>query len=107
MHGSLRGVLLVILLISATIGVPEAYSQPEPAEAPLSALLPASRLAIPLEAPAASLTASGLASASNRLTNAGFEDGLTGWDQPSWFAQFEGIDHNQVHSGLSAFRFAG
>jgi glucose/arabinose dehydrogenase len=42
-----------------------------------------------------------------RLTNGAFEDDLTGWDRPPWFAAIAGIQTATVHSGNKAFHFSG
>jgi uncharacterized protein YkwD len=42
-----------------------------------------------------------------RLTNPGFEGGVSGWDRPSWFASVANTQESTVHSGEQGFRFQG
>ncbi|TAK34775.1 MAG: hypothetical protein EPO21_08370 [Chloroflexota bacterium] len=41
------------------------------------------------------------------LVNPGFEEGLRGWEYPSWFSGVAGIETEVVHSGSKSFRFKG
>ena len=42
-----------------------------------------------------------------RLANGGFEEGLAGWERPSWFAAVVGAHGGTVRSGAQALRFSG
>jgi len=41
------------------------------------------------------------------LVNGAFENGLTGWERPSWFASVADVQSTVVRSGAAAFRFKG
>ncbi|TAK35514.1 MAG: hypothetical protein EPO21_05755 [Chloroflexota bacterium] len=42
-----------------------------------------------------------------RLVNSGFEEGLKGWQRPSWFAAVADIETTVVRAGARAFHFVG
>ncbi|TAK35513.1 MAG: hypothetical protein EPO21_05750 [Chloroflexota bacterium] len=42
-----------------------------------------------------------------RLVNPGFEQGLVGWQRPSWFAAVADVEATTSHTGTGAFRFSG
>jgi len=57
--------------------------------------------------PTATATAGAQFTSGERLTNGGFESGLTGWDRPSWFGSSADVVSSPTHTGSTAFRFQG
>jgi glucose/arabinose dehydrogenase len=56
----------------------------------------------------ASFSATGGTSAGDeRLTNSGFDQGLTGWTRPAWYANVADADTTVVHSGTGSVHFRG